>query len=504
MEMDPSTSFPRRGIASSLSSESLSALSYSSSSSSLLRTLPLTSSLNSLSSYKSASRLNAQQDTELLIAYLDEAYPLCSNREEKQIAVDAFTSCCQAWVHHMQTSRELPLCDIQVFAFGSFRLNVSQNEDDVDLSVVIPGHGISHPDCFTSFVTWLETQPSVTSLISIANAYVPLIKVTWNGVSLDVVFAFLPHHTLVGDILEDEILQGLDPKSVVGLNGPRVTETLLYLVEDHLPTFQLVLRGLRHWAKSHGVYNNKLGFLGGVNYAIVAAFAVQLFGASSSPSVVLERAWSLLAEWKWPHPFQVCEVVRKRRGFRRRLWRFAVSVGNRAEVMPILTPVKPVTNSALVVTSHTRQIMIDELIHSLTLKEQGEDWREVFSKSTTSFGHRFPTFLVITAKPTKSFCLFVESRLRRYCNQLEQSISLVYPYPCSFQSNANADDEVWVIGLELKPEEQFDVTQVTTTFCDECLREARTGKERVIVEVYSQAKLAQAIPNLFDERDGVA
>jgi poly(A) polymerase len=57
---------------------------------------------------------------------------------------------------------------------------------------------------------------------------------------------------------------------MLSLNGPRVTELLVHLVPKY-PTFVLILRALRYWAKKRGIYSNKLGFLGGVNFAILAA-----------------------------------------------------------------------------------------------------------------------------------------------------------------------------------------------------------------------------------------
>ncbi|CAN0469050.1 unnamed protein product, partial [Hapterophycus canaliculatus] len=41
-------------------------------------------------------------------------------------------------------------------------------------------------------------------------------------------------------------------------------------------SFLPVVRCVRKWAKSRGLYSNKMGYLGGVNFNIMVAFACQV------------------------------------------------------------------------------------------------------------------------------------------------------------------------------------------------------------------------------------
>ena len=78
--------------------------------------------------------------------------------------------------------------------------------------------------------------------------------------------------------LDDADLIGLDEAGVRSLNGVRVAQYLLQLVPD-VDAFRLTLRAVKEWAVVHGLYSNVLGFLGGVNWAILVAWVcvVRLF-----------------------------------------------------------------------------------------------------------------------------------------------------------------------------------------------------------------------------------
>jgi poly(A) polymerase Pap1 len=71
--------------------------------------------------------------------------------------------------------------------------------------------------------------------------------------------------------LDDSILMGLDEASVRSINGVRVAELILELIPNR-HTFCQSLRTIKEWAFVHGLYSNVLGYLGGIQWAILVAY----------------------------------------------------------------------------------------------------------------------------------------------------------------------------------------------------------------------------------------
>ena len=87
---------------------------------------------------------------------------------------------------------------------------------------------------------------------------------------------------------EDEIhMRYLDDASVRALNGVRVSEMIMNLVPN-VENFRITLRAVKHWAKVRGIYSNVLGFLGGVNWAILVAWICQRY-PNASPNILITR-----------------------------------------------------------------------------------------------------------------------------------------------------------------------------------------------------------------------
>lgn len=143
-------------------------------------------------------------------------------------------------------------------------------------------------------------------------------------------------------ILDDKILANLDPASVKTLNGPRVTELTIQLVPN-FPTFQVVLRAARHWARRRGIYSNKAGYLGGVNLAILSAWACQLYPAAA-PAVVMTQMFRILSEWPWPRSIMLCEPYQNAM-LSQIVWDPVTDRNQRRATMPIITPAYPAANS---------------------------------------------------------------------------------------------------------------------------------------------------------------
>jgi poly(A) polymerase len=78
----------------------------------------------------------------------------------------------------------------KIYTFGSYRLGVHQKGADIDALCVAPRH-VDRSDYFSSFFELLKVQPEVSELRAVEDAFVPVIKMQFDGVEIDMLFARL-------------------------------------------------------------------------------------------------------------------------------------------------------------------------------------------------------------------------------------------------------------------------------------------------------------------------
>lgn len=129
----------------------------------------------------------------------------------------------------------------KIFTFGSYRLGVhgagecsgigilflmatahARNAPgaDIDTLCVVPKY-VQREDFFSDFYEQLQTVPEVIELTAVPDAYVPVIKMCFDGIPIDLVFARLGLSS-VPDYLElrdDNLLRNMDERCYRSLNG---------------------------------------------------------------------------------------------------------------------------------------------------------------------------------------------------------------------------------------------------------------------------------------------
>jgi hypothetical protein len=123
---------------------------------------------------------------------------------------------------------------------------------DIDTLVVGPKH-VNREDFFEHFPKLLEAASppgAIEELTPVPDAHVPIMKIEYSGISIDLIFARLQLSSVPAnlDLNDNSLLRGLDETDLRSVNGTRVTDEILQLVPQ-TKTFRHALRAIKLWAQ---------------------------------------------------------------------------------------------------------------------------------------------------------------------------------------------------------------------------------------------------------------
>ncbi|XP_041353057.1 poly(A) polymerase type 3-like isoform X1 [Gigantopelta aegis] len=407
----------------------------------------------------------------------------------------------------------------KVFTFGSYRLGVHTKGADIDTLCVAPRHVERH-DFFKSFYDLLKQQSEVKNLRPVEEAFVPVIKMEFDGIELDMLFARLAFPTITEDIdlRELSLLRNLDEKSVRSLNGCRVTDEILHLVPNK-ENFRMTLRGVKLWAKKKGIYSNSLGYLGGVSWAMLVARVCQLY-PNSAPATLLHKFFMVFSKWDWPNPVLLKPLETDNKlGFP--IWDPRVNPSDRFHLFPIITPAYPQQNSTYNVTNSTRFTIMDEFQEGLAvvnrIYEGKGEWSQLFEPS--NFFQKYKHYIVLVARAEEEnhyleWYGFVESKIRLLVGNLERNpfVRLAHIMPESFGPLNETESKFmckWFVGLSFHSTQSsnIDLTYDIQSFSDIVHKQAiHLGlfKDDMKVEIsyVKRKQLEQFVPLEIIQRGG--
>ncbi|CAG9771118.1 unnamed protein product [Ceutorhynchus assimilis] len=356
----------------------------------------------------------------------------------------------------------------KVYTFGSFRLGVHSKGADIDALCVVPKH-IGRNEFFGSFYQILKQQPEVTELRAVEEAFVPVIKMNFDGIEIDMLFARLAQKEIPDsmDLKDDNLLKNLDQKCVRSLNGCRVTDEILRLVPN-VDSFRLTLRAIKLWAKRHGIYSNVLGYLGGVSWAMLVARTCQLY-PNAAPATLVHKFFLIFSKWQWPQPVLLKQPSSVSLGFT--TWDPRVNITDRYHLMPIITPAYPQQNSTFNVSLSTRAIVMEEFKLGLQITDEimlcRATWEKLFEPPQFFMKYRHFIVLMVSASNPKEHLAWtglVESKIRFLIGILERNdfINLAHINPENYSLPESLKTEkticsMWFIGLEFKKMDGLNV-----------------------------------------------
>ncbi|VDK53698.1 unnamed protein product [Anisakis simplex] len=427
-----------------------------------------------------------------------ESYGYFETEAEMQLRLEvlgSINSLVKRWVRHVSEVKQMPANEIEtvggkLFTFGSYRLGA-----DIDSLCAAPRH-VDRSDFFTSFYEMLKEDPNTTDLRQVQDAFVPVIKLKYRGIELDILFARLALTKVPDDqqLNDDSILKNLDEKSVRSLNGCRVANEILRLVPN-IDAFTYTLRAVKLWAKNHGIYSNVLGFLGGVSWAILVARTCQLY-PNAAPAKLVQKFFLVFTRWEWPHPVLLKDCDQTPRPpdmqFQEMVWDPRTRSCDRYHLMPIITPAFPEQNSTFNVTKSTRQVIMNELEEGLAITLEimagKAEWSKLFDE--VNFFSRYRHFIVLLCVAANEndqlvWSGLVESKIRHLIGSLErnpcvnlchinpQHYSPIEPLPIEV-SLEKPCCQMWFIGLEFNKQlkKNIDLTEEIQQFTDVVMRTA--------------------------------
>uniref|UniRef100_A0A8C2IJG1 polynucleotide adenylyltransferase n=1 Tax=Cyprinus carpio TaxID=7962 RepID=A0A8C2IJG1_CYPCA len=432
----------------------------------------------------------------------------------------------KVWIREVSEVKNIPASVIdnvggKIFTFGSYRLGVHTKGADIDALCVVPRH-VERSDFFSSFYEKLKEQEEVKDLRAVEEAFVPVIKLSFDGIEIDILFARLALQAIPEnlDLRDDGLLKNLDIRCIRSLNGCRVTDEILHLVPN-IENFRLTLRAIKMWAKRHNIYSNILGFLGGVSWAMLVARTCQLYPNAVASTLV--HKFFLVFSKEWPNPVLLKQP--EDCNLNLPVWDPRVTPSDRYHLMPIITPAYPQQNSTYNVSTSTRAIMVEEFKRGLAITDEilqnKADWSKLFE--APNFFQKYKHYIVLLAsaqaeKQHLEWVGLVESKIRILVGNLEKNefITLAHVNPQSFPGPKEGTDKeefstMWVIGIVFKKMEgsenlNVDLTFDIQTFTDTVYRQAISSKmfeqDMKITAMHVKRKqLQQLLPKMTIQRN---
>lgn len=329
----------------------------------------------------------------------------------------------------------------KIFTYGSYRLGVHGPGSDIDTLVVVPKH-VTREDFFTVFDALLREREELDEIAPVPDAFVPIIKLKFSGISIDLICAKLDIAQVKPSLTLDDkaLLRNLDEKDLRALNGTRVTDEILELVPKP-SVFRIALRAIKIWAQRRAIYANVFGFPGGVAWAMLVARICQLYPNACS-AVILNRFFKILSEWKWPQPVILKPI--EDGPLQVRVWNPKIYAQDRSHRMPVITPAYPSMCATHNITESTKAVILKELNRGIQVTNDifayKKTWADLFTKHDFFFQYKY--YLTITAatrgddEEYLKWSGLVESKLRLLTLKLETipGIKLAHPFFKPFEA----------------------------------------------------------------------
>jgi len=370
----------------------------------------------------------------------------------------------------------------KVVCYGSFKLLVVDKESDLDLLCVVPKH-VTREAFFKSLYELLMKKDEVAELRQLPWAYVPVIKMKYRGIEVDLTMSRLMGSQKIPE--DEEIfripltMKDMEQKCLRSFNGYRATCEILQLVPS-VEKFRLTLRVIKLWARRNGLYGNMLGFLGGASWAILVAKVCQMAGMEGNLGScvnLVHRFFYTFANWNWPEPVYIKRVDAQPYP----AWNPAMNHLDREHAMPIITSSVPQMNSAVNVTRTNCQLIVAKCAEAFAVCQSVLEgvgvWSDLFQAK--NFFEEFESYILISGTCRGDGGLWfgsIESKLRQLNNHVANctKVSAVRVWPQPFVKREGLGyEQMWYFGLKMMVGQSAETIQEPLhVFTDLCMETA--------------------------------
>ncbi|WP_240359407.1 poly(A) polymerase [Pyxidicoccus trucidator] len=281
----------------------------------------------------------------------------------------------------------------ELYPYGSYLLGTDGPGSDVDAVAIGPSL-LSREDFAHALLQELPREPGASARY-VADAAIPLVKLSLGGVSFDISYASPPEGVAPCPpeellVLHGDALDNAGHRSVLGLaDTQRLLDEVTRAGADP-ERFRTLLRTVKAWAKARGIYSHALGYLGGLSWSVLAAWACTRAPREHTDSDValLAHFFETFASWPWPQPVTLTSETARYRPDGKR------------DLMPVIAPAAPVRNTARNISRSTYRVLRDELtlarrrVDEARAQGTAESWEAMFEPVDLS--RELPGRLVLT------------------------------------------------------------------------------------------------------------
>ncbi|KAG2208280.1 hypothetical protein INT47_006136 [Mucor saturninus] len=315
--------------------------------------------------------------------------------------------------------------------FGSYALGGYTKGADIDLVLICPWI-VKRNDFFKIVPELLKFQPTVRDVEIIKKTAVPIIKCVIDSISIDISFVRLRGERLKDnlDLLDDTLLNRIDPVCLASMDGPRVNKFIKEQIRrEHVYIFQKSLQCIKHWATVRDIYSKPAGYLNGSSWTLLLLKTYMIESVKFKDLSITHLLYSFFetwATWPWQTPVLFTDFIPGENGTR--VSYNELTCFNNA-TMPIVSPCYPVSSVAPFVTKSTLKIMTREFQRAQVILNTNTNKQSIMGKlfNPLNYFKRYDNFICITTTSTTFKSHDIWTRKMQY--SLPQFLSFIETCP---------------------------------------------------------------------------